>query len=187
MPLNFTYDPAGVLKAYTLNLPAYPNTGTGDTFRTDLGDLEYVLQNGIKVALIYGDRDYRCSWNSVEAVSLKANYSDHVNFLKAGYEAIVTNATYDGGMTRQFDKFSFSRIYQAGHSVSAYQPETVYQIFMRATFDRDIATGKQSILGQNYSSLGPASTWGHKDKLPDVPSTCMVAGQFQNVVTWPLD
>jgi len=35
---------------------------TGDPVRRTLSDLEYLLQHGHKVALVYGDRDYRCNW-----------------------------------------------------------------------------------------------------------------------------
>ena len=106
------------------------------------------------------------------------------DFSKAGYEYIVTNATYNGGVAKQYNKFSFSRIFQSGHAVSSYQPETVYRIFMRTTFDRDVATGNQRISGQEYSSSGPQSSWSIKEKLPEVPPTCMVEGQFQNISVW---
>lgn len=36
--------------------------GTGDSFRTGIADFEYALNEGVKVAMIYGDRDYRCGW-----------------------------------------------------------------------------------------------------------------------------
>jgi hypothetical protein len=43
--------------------------------------------------------------------------------------------------------------------VPAYQPETAYQIFTRALFNKDIATGLESTgEGSNYSSEGPADT-----------------------------
>jgi len=134
--------------------------------------------------MIYGDRDYRCPWLAAENVALVANYSDHQHFVNSGYEKIVTNATYSGGVTKQYDKFSFSRVFEAGHSVSAYQPETVYRIFMRSMFDRDVATGNHDIVGAKYSSTGPKSSWGIKNVLPTVPSTCMIEGQFQNVSVW---
>jgi hypothetical protein len=43
--------------------------------------------------------------------------------------------------------------------VPAYQPETAYQIFTRALFNKDIATGLESTgEGSDYSSEGPADT-----------------------------
>jgi hypothetical protein len=60
---------------------------------------------------------------------------------------------------RQHGNLSFSRVYQAGHEVPAYQPETAYQIFTRALFNRDIATGLENTgEGSDYSSQGPSDT-----------------------------
>lgn len=48
--------------------------GTGDVSRVPgLSMIEYLLDSGVKVALVYGDRDYRCPWNGGESLSLKAN------------------------------------------------------------------------------------------------------------------
>jgi Serine carboxypeptidase len=56
VPLNFT---SGLAL-----LPANFLFGTGDPFRRDIKDLESVLSSGVKVSLIYGDRDYRCNCSS---------------------------------------------------------------------------------------------------------------------------
>jgi hypothetical protein len=70
----------------------------------------------------------------------------------------VTNDTYTGGQVRQHGPVSFSRVYDGGHAVSAYQPETLYRIFQRAMFGTDVATGTVEA-GSDYSSEGPASSW----------------------------
>jgi hypothetical protein len=49
--------------------------------------------------------------------------------------------------------------------VPAYQPETAYQIFTRALFNKDIATGLESTgEGSNYSTSGPSDTLGHRNE-----------------------
>lgn len=94
-----------------------------------------------------------------ELVSLAIPHSSSSAFSSAGYAGIQTNASYTGGQVRQHGNLSFSRVYQAGHEVPAYQPETAYQIFMRALFNKDIATGLESTgEGSNYSSEGPSDT-----------------------------
>lgn len=95
-------------------------------------------------------------------------------FRKAGYTAIATNASYTGGLVRQHGNVSFSRVFEAGHSVAAYQPETVYRIFERAVNGRDIATG-EVVIGNNssYSTSGPESSFATKNELPaGEPSIC---------------
>ena len=97
-------------------------------------------------------------------------YPSAAAFRSAGYENIDTNSTYVGGLVRQHGNVSFSRVFEAGHSVSAYQPETVYQIFKRAIFGRDVATGETEIgSGGNYSSVGPSSCRDVKNKLRESP------------------
>lgn len=144
MPLNYTTSPGIIFTVYSFNfLPSNTYIGTGDGFRRSVAELSYALDNDIKVAMVYGDRDYRCNWMGGEAVALAAKYKHAEKFKGAKYESLQTNASYVGGMVKQFGGFSFSRVFEAGHAVSAYQPETVYRVFMRAMFGRDVATGER--------------------------------------------
>ncbi|KAJ2977380.1 hypothetical protein NQ176_g4401 [Zarea fungicola] len=72
-------------------------------------------------------------------------------------------------MTRQYGNYSFSRVFQSGHMVPAYQPQAAYDIFMRATFNRDIATGEIRVT-DDLVTEGPASTWHIKNEPPVKPT-----------------
>ena len=150
--------------------------GTGDYVRADirggfLDDLAYILDSGIKVAMIYGDRDYICNWIGGEEVSLAVDYSQKEAFHAAGYTNITTNSSYVGGLVRQHGNFSFSRVFQSGHEVPAYQPETAYQIFSRAIFGLDIATGTVATANNSdYSTTGLSDTWSVKNQDLGSPS-----------------
>ena len=104
---------------------------------------------------------------------------------QAGYEYITTNNSYHGGAVRQFENLSFSRIFQAGHFVNAYQPETAYKSFERLYQGHDIATGLKDT-SDGYSTEGPASTLAmYNGSLPDPPPmTCMIFGEFQKTSPW---
>ncbi|KAF2232887.1 putative carboxypeptidase S1 [Viridothelium virens] len=150
---------------------------TGDGARGGLlEDLAYILDSGIKVAMVYGDRDYCCNWIGGESVSLAVNYSHTRDFHDAGYTDIQVNSSYVGGQVRQFSNFSFSRVYQAGHEVPAYQPQTALEIFQRAVFNKDLATGivpTWPMDGSTYKTSGPNSTWHIKNPVPKAPQpTC---------------
>ncbi|KAK3695930.1 hypothetical protein LTR37_018285 [Vermiconidia calcicola] len=164
VPLNWTQSSGPVAEAFR---------GIGDYVRPGwLEDLAYLLDNGIKVTLAYGDRDFACNWIGGEAVSLAIDYSGTEVFNSAGYAPIQANESYVGGQVRQYGNLSFSRVYQAGHEIPSYQPETSYRIFMRALFNQDIATGSQrtySSDGTAYKSEGPADTWQFKNELPAQP------------------
>ena len=166
VPLNFTQS-SGVVSAAFRSIGDYPRPGW-------LEDLSYLLESGVKVALVYGDRDYACNWIGGEAVSLAVNYTNTTRFHEAGYVPIVTNDTYSGGSVRQYGNFSFSRVYESGHEVPAYQPETALKIFHRVLFNRDIATGNTTTIANGTyayttDTKGLRDTWSIKNKDPPEP------------------
>lgn len=134
--VNYTQDSMAVFTAFN---------ATGDYARNGiLEDLVDLLNSGVKVALIYGDRDYICNWLGGEEVSFAiagAAGPSYLPWYSAGYAPIVANASYVGGVVRQFGNLSFSRIYDAGHLVPAYQPETMFTVFARIIAGTDIGTG----------------------------------------------
>jgi carboxypeptidase C (cathepsin A) len=134
--VNYTQDSLAVFTAF--------NT-TGDYARNEImADLVDLLNSGVRVALIYGDRDYICNWLGGEEVSFAiagAAGPSYLPWYSAGYAPIVSNASYVGGVVRQFGNLSFSRIYDAGHLVPAYQPETMFTVFARIIEGTDIGTG----------------------------------------------
>jgi carboxypeptidase D len=173
VPINYTESVDSVYYAFAAN---------GDYPRSDvrgyLEDLSYILDSGIKVALVsgikvalvYGDRDYACNWIGGEEVSLGVKYSNTDKFHTAGYADIHTNASYVGGQVRQYGNFSFSRVYEAGHEVPAYQPDTAYEIFHRSLFNLDIATSKISTTDNpSYGTKGPSTTFQIKNEVPESP------------------
>jgi len=162
-PVNYS-NPGGNAAYYGFQVTGdYPRGGY-------LQDLSRLIDNGVKVAMVYGDRDYACNWIGGEAVSLAVQYSHTSSFAAAGYTNITVNSTYVGGLVRQYGNFSFSRVFQAGHEVPAYQPETAYQIFHRALFNKDIATGNIDTAGNaTFSTSGLSDTWNVKDTVPTSP------------------
>lgn len=105
-----------------------------------------------------------------ENVSLAVNHSQATAFRSAGYENIRVNNSYVGGQVRQHGNYSFSRVYEAGGSVPASQPETAFQIFQRAIFGLDIAAGRVNTeKTSNYSSKGTPTASQAKPENPRVP------------------
>lgn len=89
---------------------------TGDFVRGDsLLNLGTLLDKGTNVAMVYGDRDYQCNWLGGEAISTSIDWKASSKFSQAGYAELRTNASYVGGLVRQFGNLSFARVYQAGH------------------------------------------------------------------------
>ncbi|MCJ1312197.1 hypothetical protein MMC25_005871 [Agyrium rufum] len=142
---------------------------TGDYDRgTQIAEMASLLALGVRVALIYGDRDYICNWLGGEAVSfaIAAQSPALAPFYSAGYAEIVTNSSYVGGVVRQYGNLSFSRIYDAGHLIPAYQPETAFTVFTRVIMGTDISTGEPVDLS-SYVSTGDANATYLNTPLPE--------------------
>lgn len=137
--VNFTINSAAALDAFV---------ATGDLARDGaLAAVGRLLDSGVQVAMYSGDRDYQVNWFGGEQVSLKVNYTNAEQFRAAGYAQLMGSNGTVGGMTRQAGNFSFTRVFQAGHSVPAYQPGIALDIFRRAMNHMDIATGKTAVGG----------------------------------------
>ena len=166
----------GVSINYTETNSAVANAfiQTGDYERGDqISQMAYLLTLGVRVALIYGDRDYICNWLGGEAVSfsIAAQLPAYAPFYSAGYADIVVNNSYVGGAVRQYGNLSFSRIYDAGHLIPAYQPETAFTVFTRIIMGSDLSLGEPADLG-TYRSNGPANAT-ETSKAPDqLEPTC---------------
>ena len=152
VPVNYTQDSLAVFLAFN---------ETGDYARNGgIQDLVDLLNIGVRVALIYGDRDYVCNWLGGEAISFAiagAAGPAYLPWYSAGYAPIVSNNSYIGGVVREYGNLSFSRIYDAGHLVPAYQPETAFTVFSRVIEGTDISLGNQADLS-TYSSLGDSNS-----------------------------
>ncbi|KAG4220744.1 hypothetical protein PC116_g30777 [Phytophthora cactorum] len=164
--LNYTETNSQVAAAFV---------STGDYEREAMvPKLASLLNAGIRVGLIYGDRDYICNWLGGEAVSLALASSApgyDVGFTSAEYAPIIVNDSYIGGVVRQFGNLSFSRVYQAGHFVPAYQPATAFEIFARIIRGDSVSTGENIDLS-TYNTTGSAEA-NSALELPAAPSpTC---------------
>ncbi|KAM0130385.1 hypothetical protein ACHAO1_007892 [Botrytis cinerea] len=166
-PVNYTETNLQVVAAFT---------STGDYERKSyIPEIAALVNSGIHVGLMYGDRDYICNWLGGEAISLavaeqvSSEYAS--KFPAAGYAPIITNTSYIGGVVRQFGNLSFSRIYDAGHSIPAYQPETAFQVFARIIMGTSLSTG-ETINSSVYNTTGPLNAT-HTTSLPSSPTnTC---------------
>ncbi|CZR51737.1 uncharacterized protein PAC_01614 [Phialocephala subalpina] len=147
---------------------------TGDNWRYSIirgGFLETLgslLDRGVRVTLMYGDRDYICNL-AKEQVS-PSNQHPLSNSNKQVTPTSPQTTTYNGGVVRQHGNLSFLRVFDATHQVSSSQPETAYRIFTRAMFHKDIVTDNISLPNNSaYSTTGSSSSFQNKNTMPDDP------------------
>ncbi|TVY83356.1 Carboxypeptidase S1-like protein B [Lachnellula suecica] len=166
----------GVDLNYTLdanNDVYYAFQETGDfIFPNFKEDLEMLLNNSVRVALIYGDADYICNWFGGEAVSLAVNYTYKEEFAASGYTPFMVDGD-EYGEVRQYGNFSFLRVYESGHEVPYYQPKASLELFKRVLLHLDVADGTIPVTG-NFSTSGDAKAT-HTNTFWALPSSTSAA------------
>ncbi|KAH6847317.1 Alpha/Beta hydrolase protein [Chaetomium sp. MPI-CAGE-AT-0009] len=90
----------------------------------------------------------------------------------AGFARLVVDGEGDGeedwkGLTKQVGRFSFTRLFQAGHEVPAYQPRAAYEVFRRAMGGWDVPTGKVRV-GDEFGTEGRRDAWVMSEA-PEMP------------------
>ena len=166
-PVNYTQDSQAVFNAFSTS---------GDYARDGiLRDLIDILDSGVRVALIYGDRDYVCNWFGGEAVSfaIAGALPQYMGWYGAGYTPVVANGSYVGGVVREYANLSFTRVYDAGHLVPAYQPETAFTIFTRIIEGTEIGLGTVVDLS-TFGSTGDANATHTNSAPPMASPTCFL-------------
>jgi hypothetical protein len=112
-----------------------------------------------------------------EAVARKILTALGKSETQPGYADIIVNSSYVGGQVLQAGNFTFSRIFDAGHTVPSYQPETAFTVFTRIIEGTDIGMGKEVDLA-TFSSQGPSRSvhpLGKQRKVPEQePHTCWI-------------
>jgi hypothetical protein len=122
-------------------------------------------------------RDVICNWYggqnaSLELAALVPGYKDM--FPSAGYADIVVNDSYVGGHVRQYGNLSFSRIFDAGHLVPFYQPETAFTVFSRIIQGDDISLGRNIDLS-TFQTNGIRDSSIRRNEVPPEPaSVCWI-------------
>ncbi|OQE35434.1 hypothetical protein PENCOP_c013G01551 [Penicillium coprophilum] len=163
-PVNFTDQATNVAHAFSL---------TGDNVRGEYVDsLARALDAGVRLSLIYGDRDYACNWLGGEALSLSIPYKSQASFQRAGYTSVHGIQRDEKGevpraYVRQHGGFSFVRVLDSSHTVNAVWPSLGFAIFNRTLDDVDLATGYEDLTKSAlYSTSGPSSIQHITNKLP---------------------
>lgn len=75
--------------------------------------------------LVYsGDKDYICNWLGGQAWTNQLEYSNKFNFQAAPVKDYYTLNGTIAGEVKNYDKFTFLRVFEAGHMVPKDQPES---------------------------------------------------------------
>lgn len=101
---------------------------TGDDARTWLPQLGALANSGLNMLIWAGDADINCNWLGGHASVLAMDWYGQARLRATPFQ----NMTIGGksvAAIQNVDKFSFARVYEAGHEVPAFQPQAAFEIF----------------------------------------------------------
>ncbi|EPS31077.1 Carboxypeptidase S1 [Penicillium oxalicum] len=112
---------------------------TGDNPRSFLSTLSSVVQSGVNVIVWAGDTDWICNWVGNYGAANAISYSGHAEFSSKSLAPYTVNGV-EKGQYKTVNNLSFLRVYEAGHEVPYYQPETALQVFKQILQKKPISS-----------------------------------------------
>ncbi|KAH6969268.1 putative carboxypeptidase S1 [Fusarium avenaceum] len=120
-------DAIGAMVNYTDTGNPMAILGSGDDAKSFLPELSRIVQSGIQVLIVAGDSDYVCNWVGNERVADAVEWSQQKTFFNQKLQPYTVNGVEKGSF-KSVGNLHFVRVFDAGHNVWWYQPETSLQI-----------------------------------------------------------
>lgn len=92
-----------------------------------LGDVAYLLEQGVKMIFYFGDKDYVCTWNGGLKAVDAINWAGAAKFKSATLVNWGENGT-NYGLFKQEGKLTYIKVFNAGHSIFMRQPRASVKI-----------------------------------------------------------
>ncbi|KAK0195395.1 Alpha/Beta hydrolase protein [Armillaria mellea] len=105
----------------------------GETGRSFLSNLAEIASEGkVKLLIWAGDADMKANWLGVHECIASMDWPGRSAFSEASLSALTINGKTVGQYKAVADtNLTFVRVYEAGHSMPAYQPEVAQTVFAR--------------------------------------------------------
>ena len=98
---------------------------------TDLSSkVKYALDNDVGILVYSGDKDFICNWRGGEAWTNEIGWDGQDMFQSADYEKWYVEEEAAGEF-KKVDKFTFLRVYEAGHMVPMDQPKNALDMLKK--------------------------------------------------------
>ncbi|KAH3660566.1 hypothetical protein OGAPHI_007152 [Ogataea philodendri] len=96
----------------------------GDWMKPYHKNVVNLLEQDVPVLIYAGDKDFICNWLGNEAWSNALPWSGHEEFEAAKTYGFHLEDGTKAGEVKNFDKFTFARLYDGGHMIPYDQPES---------------------------------------------------------------
>ncbi|KAK6198734.1 carboxypeptidase Y precursor [Scheffersomyces amazonensis] len=104
---------------------------SGDEAKPHQQYVAELIEKGVPVLLYAGDKDYICNWLGNHAWSDALDYEDHESFESQALKPWYTAENKLAGEVKNYKKFTFLRVYDAGHMVPYDQPAAALDMVNR--------------------------------------------------------
>lgn len=101
---------------------------SGDDARSFAPSLVDVIQHNISTLIWAGDADWICNWEGNLWAADALEWSGRTDFAAKSLQNYTVNGKVHG-QYKAVDNLSFLRVFEAGHELPYYQPETALQVF----------------------------------------------------------
>ncbi|BFZ55244.1 hypothetical protein PYCC9005_002284 [Savitreella phatthalungensis] len=135
------------------NAPYYAFSAVGDGVRSGWKeDIARLLDRNVTVTMFNGLLDMICNAGGGQAVANAIPWKRQAQYLNATFSNMTLDNGTVVGHVQQYGKFSYVRVFDAGHEVPYYQPEAALAIFNRTILHRALANGRS--ISANYATNG---------------------------------
>ncbi|KAH7174267.1 putative carboxypeptidase S1 [Fusarium flagelliforme] len=100
---------------------------SGDDAKSFLGELSRIVQDGVQVLIWAGDSDYVCNWVGTKRVSDAVDWPRRKEFAEKELKPYKVQGVQKASF-KSVKNLHYARVFDAGHNVWWYQPETSLQI-----------------------------------------------------------
>lgn len=103
---------------------------SGDWMKPYYKKVVHVLEKGVPVLVYAGDKDFICNWLGDQAWTDRLQWSGSKGFAKAPIRKWEVDGEHAGNV-KNYDKFTFLRIFGAGHMAPHDKPENLLDMVNR--------------------------------------------------------
>lgn len=102
---------------------------TGDGAKSSVPEVVKLLENGVRVLLYAGERDFICNYLGIDAWSKDMDWSGAKDFRKTELKPWHKPSGEEGGLQRTFGNLTFLTVHESSHFVPYSQPEASLKMF----------------------------------------------------------
>ena len=110
------------------NAPYNKFAATGDDSRSFLSTLSTVISSGLNTVIWAGDADWICNYQGGFNVANSLSWASQSKFVGTALKSYTVNGNASG-LFKSVANLNWLQVYQAGHEVPFYQPQTALQVF----------------------------------------------------------